>query len=156
MKRFVSILMVVLILALTLNYQSFVYADEVEQITEYSVNLIYNNQTIPKESYQTIDNYNAYYDLLSGNLKNDVIFGGYQETQYNSIQFDAFYNSINYIGNNEYLDFNELSFKSIVVDDNVIDFNNCFYFISMSSDTSANYLELYLNKTRFIYVASFL
>ena len=144
MKRFVSILMVVLILALTLNYQSFVYADEVEQITEYSVNLIYNNQTIPKESYQTIDNYNAYYDLLSGNLKNDVIFGGYQETQYNSIQFDAFYNSINYIGNNEYLDFNELSFKSIVVDDNVIDFNNCFYFISMSSDTSANYLELYL------------
>ena len=145
MKRYVSLFMVAVILALTLSYNNFVYADDSEDpITEYSVNLIYNNQNIPKESYQTIDNYNAYYDLLSGNLKNDVMFGGYTEDQYNAYQYDAFYNSINYIGNNEYLDFNELTFKPITVDNNVIPFNDCNYFISLSHDTSNLYLYLYL------------
>ena len=144
MRKFVSILMVALILSLSV-FNNFVYADEPEeQITEYSVNLIYNNQNIPKESYQTLDNYNSFYDLLSGNLKNDIIFGGFSETQYNSNQFEGFYNSINYIANNEYLDFNELTFKAITVDDNVINFNDCFYFLSLESDTSNNYLDLYL------------
>ena len=144
MKKFASVLMVVLILTLSV-FNNYVYADDPEeQITEYTINLIYNNQNIPKESYQTLDNYNAYYDLLSGNLKNDIIFGGFSETQYNSNQFEAFYNSINYIGNNEYLDFNELTFKAITVDDNVINFNDCFYFLSLKSDTSNNYLNLYL------------
>ena len=126
MRKFASVLMVVLILSLSV-FNTFVYADEPEeQIKEYSVNLIYNNQNIPKESYQTLDNYNNYYDLLSGNLKNDIIFGGFQVGYYNKNQFEAFYNSINYIGNNEYLDFNELTFKTIIVDNNVIDFKRKF------------------------------
>ena len=144
MKKFASVLMVVLILSLSV-FNTFVYADEPEeQITEYSVNLIYNNQNIPKESYQTIDNYNSYYDLLSGNLKNDIVFIGYVEDQYNTNQFDCFYNSINYIGNNEYLDFNELTFKTITVDNTVVSFNDCIYFISLDHDTSNLYINLYL------------
>lgn len=145
MKRFIACFSLIIAIVLT-NTCSYVLADEQpeEQITEYSVNLIYNNQNIPKESYQTLDNYNAYYDLLSGNIKNDIIFGGYVHTQYNTNQFEGFYNSINYIANNEYLDFNELSFKPIVIDNNVISFNDCIYFISMNSDTYSNYLDLYL------------
>ena len=50
MKKFASMLMVVLILLLSV-FNTFVYADDPEeQITEYTVNLIYNNQNIPKES----------------------------------------------------------------------------------------------------------
>lgn len=144
MRKFASVLMVVLILSLSV-FNTFVYAEEPEQQeTEYTINLIYNNQNIPKESYQTIDNYNAYYNLLSGNLKNDIVFRGYTEDQYNGNQFEGFYNSINYYGNNEYLDFNELTFKAITVDNNVIPFNDCKYFISLEHDTSNLYINLYL------------
>ena len=64
MRKFASVLMVVLILSLSV-FNTFVYADEPEeQIKEYSVNLIYNNQNIPKESYQTLDNYLLYHLTL--------------------------------------------------------------------------------------------
>ena len=146
MKRFVSILMVALILALTLNYNSFVYADEPEQehITQYSVNLIYNNQNIPKESYQTQNNYNTYYDLLSGTLKTAISFNGYISNNNNENQFEGFYNSINYVGNDDKLDFNELSFKPIVINEQTIDFSDCKYFITFYSDNYGDNLYLYL------------
>ena len=128
------------------------FADVVNQ---YMVNDVFDFSQLGFDGFQTLENYNDNYDLLTGDDKQNISFGGfdnladYQNNIYGSDGADAFYHAfVNSISNNitrqGYLNFSDLYFTPIVYQNETIPLENCGYFVRLWADNYGTYLGLYL------------
>lgn len=144
-KRLIAIILL-LIITCSLVPQFKSYADN--QVQYIDMNSAIDFTSVPNNAFQTFDNYDDYYDTLSGIMKNNIWFNGWDDNQDNAHQMEAFLNSMH---ENDYevvpqdgVNFDDLHFMQIYYNGQYVPFENCFYSIDLTSDSYGNYLRLSL------------
>ena len=146
-KRIISILLVLVIAITVSGFNSFVYADAEAATVTFDLDNVINFDNVPATAYQSKDNYDEYYNINDGYLKNSIYFNGFDDdNQYQEYELQGLINSINNTDNTPigYLNFTDLYFKPIEYNNTVIPFDNCHYSIDIVSSSNGSQLRLSL------------
>ena len=73
-KRIISILLVLVIAITVSGFNSFVYADAEAATVTFDLDNVINFDNVPATAYQSKDNYDEYYNINDGYLKNSIYF----------------------------------------------------------------------------------